>query len=179
MAISKDAILGDPPAAKARWALDKLLKGAGPDADPTEIDVPVILMLAEDLQEFGKPGVGTFTSPALINDGGTASACYADVIGQYCLVILYSLVTTSQFRFFKHARAGQNSDAEFKLQYWNEATGAYVDWITNVVVSQVTAEWTNWQSVSTITTRKIKLVATKLDTGGATYLELRELQVKY
>ena len=40
MAISKDAILGDPPAAKARWTLDKLLKGAGPDADPTEIDVP-------------------------------------------------------------------------------------------------------------------------------------------
>ena len=41
MVISKDAILGDPPVAKARWDLDKLLKGAGPDADPTEIDVSV------------------------------------------------------------------------------------------------------------------------------------------
>ena len=30
-----------PPVAKAQWTLDKLLKGAGPDADPTEIDVPV------------------------------------------------------------------------------------------------------------------------------------------
>ena len=32
MAISKDTILGDPPVAKARWALDKLLKGAGAGA---------------------------------------------------------------------------------------------------------------------------------------------------
>ena len=164
---------------RTTWTAEKLLKGAGAGVDPTEIDVPAILMLAEDLQEFGKPGVGTFANPAYINDGDTVSALSANTIGQYCLVILYSLVTTSQFRFFKHARAGQNNDAEFKLQYWNEATGAYVDWITNVVVSEVTAEWTNWQSVSTITTRKIKLVATKLDTGGATYLELRELQVKY
>ena len=51
MAINKDAIPGDPPVAKARWDLDKLLKGAGPDADPTEINVFPANAVVGDLPE--------------------------------------------------------------------------------------------------------------------------------
>ena len=54
MAINKDAIPGDPPVAKARWGLDKLLKGAGPDTDPTEIDMPAGVTEGERALLFAK-----------------------------------------------------------------------------------------------------------------------------
>lgn len=46
---------------KHRWTLDKLRKGAGPDADPSEIDVPAVKVKAETRDLSAESGDVAYT----------------------------------------------------------------------------------------------------------------------
>ena len=94
MAISKDAIPGDPPAAKAQWTLDKLLKGAGPDADPTEIDVPTGVTI---VRKTANQTVNNSTT--LVNDDHLLLALAANEVWYVKLILLQTSSATADIKY--------------------------------------------------------------------------------
>lgn len=166
---------------RLEWTADKLLKGAGPGSDPTEIE------LFDELINIGvveactvaifqtTPATGTFSSaPEHINDNDPVSGAQANAVGQYAEVTLPRAVAISQYRI--HSHANNNGTGRWKIQY-KAFDDTWVDWETDIPAFDAT-EWGDWTVVSSKLTKGIRLVCTTVDTAySKSYVQ--ELEVKY
>ena len=157
-----------------RWTAGKLLKGAGADADPTEIDVPEGLYREGTVADFqANAATGTATDPANLNDASVASECNMDAVNEYAIVDFGKVVQLTQFR--QYGNVNNNGTDTINIQYYNLNTHAWVDWVIDVT-SRATADWSNWDSSGgTITTDKIKLMCITVVTA----FRIMEIEVKY
>jgi len=120
------------------------------------------------------PATGTFvTNPKYINDNATANPAAASVIGQYAEVNFGKVVRILRWRQF--GWIGNDGDGEWKIQYYNLVTHTWIDWVTGIV-TRVTSDWSTLDTEIAVLTDKIRLVATVIDTQGATS-QLCELEV--
>ena len=149
--------------------------------NPSSVTIIYSKGLEDDLYMHGLPAYGTFQDVFNLNDGNPAVAdiCWANAVGQYAIVELPSIFTLNAFRYHQHNRAGQNGDAEIRIQYWDEATLAWVDWITGVTILCGVDQWEAWNTTPPeIQTRMIRVEATALDSGGIARCEFNEFQVR-
>jgi len=165
--------------AKHRFTDEKLLKGAGSEADPDEIDVPagytlaaaMVGLLAGELMIAPEgtvaifqatPATGNFTtSPENINDNNTGTNAQATVIDQYAEVDFGRAVAIKRYRQF--GSTDNNGDGSWKIQYWDLTTGAWADWVTGIA-TRVGTTWSELITEDLKYTTKIRLVATAIDT---------------
>lgn len=123
---------------------------------------------------------GDFAStPQAINDNNTGTVAYADTVAQYAEVDYGKVISLNQFRLF--GNVSHAGDGDWKVQYYNLATHAWVDWVTGIT-TRATADWGSWDSSGgEVITNKIRLVATTIDTcdGGADRNYCGEMEVKY
>lgn len=121
---------------------------------------------------------GTFDGyPQYLNDNNTGTEGWGANINEYAEIDFGIVVCLNQFRQFGHSSG--NADGEFKIQYFNLVTHAWVDWVTGIA-TRVTADWGSWDSSGgEIITDKIRWVVTALDTGQGNRSYIAELEVVY
>lgn len=157
---------------KHRWTADKLLLGAGVGSNPAEIIVPAVNLLVEDAQIY--PATGTGSTPETMNDGSTAVAGYFSSTAHYLIIVFRHLSYISQYRFYKFSTSSTDN-AVMKIEYWDELTGAWIDWKTGISVPNDANAWVNWDtSPSRVLTRKIRVKAVTMDstTGRIQFNEI-------
>ncbi|GAJ09201.1 unnamed protein product, partial [marine sediment metagenome] len=118
---------------------------------------------------------GTFAAnPENINDDNTTNEAEASGVGQYAEVDFGKVVVIKRWRQF--GSVGNNGSGVWKIQYWNLATEAWVDWITGIS-TRTLATWSTLSEVTSKLTTKIRLVCTTVEGGGWT--KVKELEVIY
>lgn len=168
------------------WTADKLLKGAGVGANPTEIAVPIPLAQLDPsvcseteaatiaaaasllgkvatlatLAEFqATPATGTFsTTPEDINDNVTTSWAAANAIGQYAEVDFGKAVVIDQWRIFGHNNQAQNG--EWKIEYYGLDL-AWHDWVTGIATNA--GVWSALVAGAITVCSKIRLTCVAVD----------------
>ncbi len=104
---------------------------------------------------------GTCTDPAYINDNNTTT--YATfTLNQYAEIALGKHYTINQFRYF--GDSVHNGDGYWKIQY-KDSTGTWQDAVT-AIPTRATADWSEWETFDDISTRYIRIVCTKTDSGS-------------
>lgn len=117
---------------------------------------------------------GTMTGASSLNDNNTSTLCSLTGIGSYAIVSFPSSVRLQRYRHYGNTL---NTDpCRMKFQYLSLNTGTYVDWVTNISLGS-TAAWTDYTTVSPVTTTKIKVVATGI--GSSFAGNIGELEIIY
>lgn len=106
---------------------------------------------------------GTVAVPTNINDGNTGTYAEFDVVNEYVEFDFTVPVVFTQYRQYGHDN--HNEDGVWKAQYWDAGAQAWVDWIATF--NTIKALWSDWITVSTIRTTKLKIICTTKDTGPA------------
>ena len=117
---------------------------------------------------------GDATNPTLLNNGMTVETGASFTLNQYVELEFDEFKAITQFRIYPY-NIQHNGVGRFAIQYWNGA--AWVNWKTGIPTSSTDA-WVNWETVSTIVTKKLRIVCTTVDTGD-TFSRCIELEVKY
>ena len=162
---------------RLEWTANKLLKGSGVGADPTEIAMPneavgleATVALFQAIASYG-----TFSVGATLLNNNTSDNSAANTVGQYSEVNFGKVVFIQRWR--QLGSAVNNGTGRWKIQYYNLATHAWVDWLINIPV-RTTLDWSGFAFGTVVLTDKIRLVCTTVDTAiPASYL--RELEVIY
>jgi len=114
------------------------------------------------LGQFGEyVAIGNVDFPERLNDGLTVNSVQADIINEFAQVTFSDLVKIKRWRQF--GDIDNAADGEWKIQYWNVVTDAWVDWVTGIP-TRATADWSNLATEAEVVTTKIRLVATALET---------------
>lgn len=108
-----------------------------------------------------RTATGTATNPNNVKTGDAAYAVF-DVIDEYVEYDFEELVRVRQYQIT--GKAFQANDGEDKIQYYNERTSTWVDWVTGIATNGGT---TVWVYGSPITAKKFRLIAVVLDTNAA------------
>jgi len=138
--------------------------------DITAADFPELTVA--DFQ--ANPATGTATNPEYINDGVVVEPAIFNGIGQYAEIEFTQLEYVNKFRYYGNTLHSQ--DGSYKVQYFDCDTQAWVDWKTGIPTRL--ASWSGWDDLDLVLTKKIRIVATALDT----YLSVnfaREWEMKY
>jgi hypothetical protein len=116
--------------------------------------------------------VGTASVPENINNGLTDVRSIFFDVGDYADVAFGDLVKIKRWRQF----GDHNNDGggEWKIQYWDVVTGAWVDWVTGIP-TRTSDSWSEYSTESEVITTKIRLVVTVEDTSLSN--NIRELEV--
>jgi len=141
----------------------------------------VVSALENDLFRHGLAGYGDAGDPFRINDNviTAGSLVFYTVVAQYIIVELHCLMRLASYRYYEHNRVGQNSDGVLRIQYWDEDTQAWIDWVPAITIAVGVSQWRAWAAApAVITTRMIRAIADVLDTGGIARVEIVELQVR-
>jgi len=108
------------------------------------------------------PAIGDVTSPENLNDNGTGTLCEADAQDEYAIVVYGDLVKIKRYRHY--GQHTMNGDGEFKIQYWNVVTDAWVDWVTGIATR--VASWSDLATEAEVITTAIKVINTTIDSAG-------------
>ena len=158
------------------WTANKLLKGAGTGASPTEIDMPeavYVELTVQMFQFFPATGTAAYT-PECLNDNSTAAYVNFNAVGQYAQVMFVAPSKITQFRQYGHT--AHKPDGTYTLQYMN-AAGSWVTWVDDIPVRDF-ASWGDWDSSGgEVLALGIRLVVKLRDTNGNNLIY--ELEVKY
>lgn len=120
------------------------------------------------------PATGTFsTAPQNTNDNNTGTQAQSAATDQYAEVDFDKVVLIRRWRQF--GSVSNNGDGTWKIQYYNLATHAWVDWVTGIV-TRVTADWSSLTTETEVLTDRIRLVNETLDSGQN---RVGELEVYY
>lgn len=124
------------------------------------------------------PATGTMPSfPEHVNDNNTGNLSTGWAIGQYCEINLGGAFKLTQFRHY--GAIANNGDGVWKIQYYDIAGASWEDWVTGIA-TRATADWSNWDSSGgEISTNKIRLVITTVDSGAGGQSNIAELEVKF
>jgi len=116
---------------------------------------------------------GTAEDPGCINDGGPLSSTVFLDAGDYCEVDLGSKFRVRQYRYHG-ALVNEDQSGTYKIQYWDGSS--WSDWDTGI--STRSSSWSDWitPSAGTITTDRVRIVATKIQSG---FNWMGELEMKY
>lgn len=131
---------------KLNWTLNKLLKGAGAGADPTEIDVTLAQLTVNEFRFNPATPYNASTNPQAINDGDTAT--YMTVNGggvgtaRGAVVGFPAAARITEWRQFGHTdnAGGMNITIEYM-----DILGNWVNWVTGITTRN-TADWSLWDS---------------------------------
>lgn len=113
---------------------------------------------------------GGIVTPQYLNDGNTGNSTHA-VTDATWTVAFPTTVRLKRFRQFGHtSNAGDGTTIE--IQYYNLTTGTWTVWTTGVAARE-TGDWSDYTTLSAITTNSIKVI------GSTNNLYLGELEVLY
>ncbi|MBA7618502.1 hypothetical protein ES703_25829 [subsurface metagenome] len=120
------------------------------------------------------PATGNMTTPEEVNNDTQAGQCYSSTVGHYAEVDYGKLVQIRRFRLYGYTEL--TGDGEFKIQYYSWDDYTWKDWKIDILC-RTTLDFSDFVTVGSVLTDKIRLVVTKIDTYGVT--GLRELEVIY
>jgi len=110
-------------------------------------------------KEFrANPATGTMKYPQRINNGSTRDAGLMRK-GDYAEIELPGKYSVREFRY--HGSGSHEGNGEYKTQYWDGSK--WVDWETGIPTRGYS--WSPWNPTTPVETEKIRIVATKLDSG--------------
>lgn len=115
---------------------------------------------------------GTAYQPGRINDNNEVTFPSFDAIGEYCEIEFSELHAISEYRY--RGNLLHNEDGHYKIQHWDGE-----GWVDNTTgISTRDAPWSDWADLDNpVITKKIRIVATAIDTGETQNLPL-EWQLK-
>lgn len=120
------------------------------------------------------PATGTATLADNINDASLINLSIFDPVGEYCEIELASYFFVNKFRTYGYVN--NVGDGTYKLQYIDIESQDWVDWETGISTRKTT--WSDWTALSLKYVKKIRFVATALDTYNAKN-RCGELEMKY
>lgn len=139
------------------------------------IDASIYVIANGTLADFrANAATGTAAIPENVNDNNTGTRALFNAIGKYTEVDFGKFVILNRWRHFEEA--GGIGDGEYKIQYWDVATDAWVDWVAAFSTAH-TGGWTALTAAAEITTNKIRLICTQVD--SAPNNSTSELEVYY
>ena len=133
------------------------------------LDIPIL----DEFQFRTNAGTGTAYNPSGLNDNNFVGNVSYSNINEYVEVDLGNFFIITKFR--QYGNTWNVGDGRFKIQYHTGA--AWADLITGIA-TRSTADWSGWTKFSSlISTDKIRLVCTTVDTNGLAMSLIRELQI--
>jgi len=79
----------------------------------------------------------------------------------------------------QYGDSNNDGNGKWKIQYYNQRTAAWVDWHTNIPINAAVG-WVTITASTTISTYKVRVVSTTIDTGGGgNYSRAMEWQFRY
>lgn len=121
--------------------------------------------------------VGTWNTGAAnndhLNDNNVATNVGATIIGQYGIVSFGRIVNIERYRFY--GSIAHVGDGRWTIQYWNLASEAWVDWVTDIPTHTL-AGWSDYGSGPPVQTTAVKIICQVVDTGvGTSYIYESEI----
>ena len=160
-----DGLVNADIAAAAAIALDKLaslpatLNGVGIEATVAMFQV--------------NGATGDFTTLSQrINDDNLTSFAEAGSTDQYAEVD-YGLVVSIK-RWRQYGDTDNNGNGEWKIQYYNLTTHAWVDWATGIA-TRTTRDWSSLITETEVLTDKIRLIAVAIDSASTSNIAQLEV----
>lgn len=127
-------------------------------------------MTVADLIAMNSLVTGTSGTKLNLTDGDVGTACEFGA-NQYVIMPLGRVYEITQWR--QRTSSGNVGDGEFNLDYWDGTQ--WVTWVTFPTVSA--DDWTSWSAESPVSTNKLRLISTVLDSHSTSMV--MELEVKY
>lgn len=106
---------------------------------------------------------GTAPTPANINDNDIETYANFNTPNQYCEIEFDTPFYVNKFRYIGHD--SHNEDGDYKLQYFDIDTETWVDWKTEIPTRL--GSWSDWTTITMVLTKKVRIVATTIDSLGA------------